>query len=887
MQFYRTIKTLVACATLLCAAQTYAADPEVQQFGNYPNWKYHTAFFRNPRRIMDTADKTYVFIHQHLALKDYTNLYVNPSGGLLWFDKNAPEKGFMDLRQSVDFHSSRMKYADLNPRTGQMVVQYVDNGLDIMNSDGSVTYIDNLTANTLPNANNITSINFDLTDSDIWIGTESGYLLIDGATRTVKKHATLGQPVSNIFRMGEKVIASINGSFYEASGAPSTMADLTDLGFGAANAPLSVVPLNDNSFIYIGKNGNTQGAAIWRARCQDGTWSQAADIVDTNSFFLLSKDTEVTSKTENNMVPNRDGYLLFSKKYVYQIYTTPNEDGSLKYAKRKSASNSSTVFGSWDFEKVWDFFQPGNFRYFSGSGEDDTVSWHHIGDYTYDGPTAYEYANLLYDPRYGMIVTDKGTYFNMGTSSTYDPLLLSAYKNGKWENYTPSYDKNKPLFTEESTELDTEFKKNKFVYPLCGPRAPMIDPAFPDYMIMGSMWNGVVAFNIANPRATALRYVAQGAGCANLPGQVVTFPKSSWATYCAITPAGFDDDNNYWFISDHAHSPSFPDNNYLRLRYWTVDSRRDALEKGQADLSKGFGEIKLNFANPYSQNSVALTLHHPDNKNKIVIYMSGGPRVLAIYDHNGTPEDTSDDTMSVGSNFMLDGGCLAFPYQVCDMAEDPKTGEIYVAHKYGLYVFKPSDPINSNTIVGRSFKIRAGEVENDVIGASPVNLVRFDEYGRLWIATQNQGVFGISADRSKVIAHYNMENSPIPSNNVYAVEWNPDTKTLFMSTAYGMAEVDPGYTPEADPITTARLTAVPEIVTHDFAGTVAIYNVAPTSSLIVTDSNGKTVASLPGAKDSMTHWNLLDNDGRKVPSGIYKIIDLSEQSEEIEIIVTR
>ena len=132
-----------------------------------------------------------------------------------------------------------------------------------------------------------------------------------------------------------------------------------------------------------------------------------------------------------------------------------------------------------------------------------------------------------------------------------------------------------------------------------------------------------------------------------------------------------------------------------------------------------------------------------------------------------------------------------------------------------------------------------------------------------------------------------MENSPIPSDNVYAVEWNPDTKTLFMSTAYGMAEVDPGYTPEADPITTARLTAVPEIVTHDFAGTVAIYNVAPTSSLIVTDSNGKTVASLPGAKDSMTHWNLLDNDGRKVPSGIYKIIDLSEQSEEIEIIVTR
>ena len=543
MHTHNILTSLLAGASLLVASQTSAAETRTQSFGNNPNWKYHSAFFNNPRRVMDTADKTFFFVHQTRTRQSgWGDLYTNPSGAIFVYDKNDTSKGFQDLRNSVDLSSSQIKYALHNPATSQIVVQYVDGGIDIVNSDNSVAYVGDLSSSLLPGDNNINSILFG-TDNNIWVATGSGYLLIDGNTRKVTRHANLGQSVSFICKVGDRVVAVIGDAIYDAASAPASFSNLASTGLASDHSIQALAPLNDNSFIFIGKNGTTAGAALWHARLADGSWTESSPITDSSTFLVIDNGYQVVNRTEGNLIPNKDGYLLYSKNNLYQINRTSNADGSLNFKTRATYSKNNTGVGSWDFDEVWYYSSPNGFYSATASGEGSSTTWTLHETKNVSEIVPFEYTDLIYSDKFGLILTNKGSAWNMSTTDEVDPLLVSTYKNGKWTNLSSCFLKNKPDFTSDAS-LNTLYESKKMKYPISeGGRYPVIDPAFPDYMAVGSLWTGLIYLNLDNPKGQTLRYSNSKNFNINLPGHKTCFDIPTWATYCGISPGGFDSDN--------------------------------------------------------------------------------------------------------------------------------------------------------------------------------------------------------------------------------------------------------------------------------------------------------------------------------------------------------
>ena len=57
----------------------------------------------------------------------------------------------------------------------------------------------------------------------------------------------------------------------------------------------------------------------------------------------------------------------------------------------------------------------------------------------------------------------------------------------------------------------------------------------------------------------------------------------------------------------------------------------------------------------------------------------------------------------------------------------------------------------------------------------------------------------------------------------------------------------------------------------------------------MTDANGKTVANIPDPEHGVAFWNLLDKDGRRVPTGLYKVSDATATTDfpTLDVVLTR
>ena len=180
-----------------------------------------------------------------------------------------------------------------------------------------------------------------------------------------------------------------------------------------------------------------------------------------------------------------------------------------------------------------------------------------------------------------------------------------------------------------------------------------------------------------------------------------------------------------------------------------------------------------------------------------------------------------------------------------------------------------------------------GNIAQELPGVTVAETLCFDEYGRTWIGTQYDGVYGFSTDGRSLIAHYTADNSGLPDNCVTGLAWNPETKTLFIASGNGIAEVNPEAAVTVASPEGRALSAWPQSVNPGFTGTVAVYNVPDAVAVEVCDHNGDPVTILPQSDRSITFWNLLDKEGKPVPSGRYTFRDPSGICSDTYISIVR
>lgn len=217
-----------------------------------------------------------------------------------------------------------------------------------------------------------------------------------------------------------------------------------------------------------------------------------------------------------------------------------------------------------------------------------------------------------------------------------------------------------------------------------------------------------------------------------------------------------------------------------------------------------------------------------------------------------------------------DGQTVSWTYIMC-LSED-LNGNVWMGSTEGICMFNPAAAFSGSafTVVRPKVPREDGTGMADrLMDGIQVNDVAVDGANRKWIATQSSGLFLVNSDGSSIIQKFNTTNSPLASNTIYKVCCNPNSNSVFVTTAAGLYEYFSDSSP-AQP-TYEDIYAYPNPVRPDFTGEVTIMGLMDNSLVKIADASGKVIKQLKST-GGMATWDCCDSQGNSVKTGVYIVL---------------
>ena len=245
---------------------------------------------------------------------------------------------------------------------------------------------------------------------------------------------------------------------------------------------------------------------------------------------------------------------------------------------------------------------------------------------------------------------------------------------------------------------------------------------------------------------------------------------------------------------------------------------------------------------------------------------------LLVFTDNGTPSDFGDDQAKALSTFEGQGKLPSM--DIFSIAED-EDNQIWVGTGKGVAVFYNPDAMFTNS----NFDAQQILIEQDgntqiLLETEAVSAILVDGANRKWLGTQSSGLYLVSADGTKQIAHYTAANSPLPSDNIICLAMDNATGELFIGTDQGIMSYRGDAT--AGSKTSECATVFPNPVRESFTGPVAITGLVRGSDVRITDVAGNLVYRTT-ALGGQAIWPATDMNGQRVSTGVYLILSVNPE----------
>ena len=144
-----------------------------------------------------------------------------------------------------------------------------------------------------------------------------------------------------------------------------------------------------------------------------------------------------------------------------------------------------------------------------------------------------------------------------------------------------------------------------------------------------------------------------------------------------------------------------------------------------------------------------------------------------------------------------------------------------------------------------------------------------DNANRKWFATTN-GVYLISSDNQTELAHFTMNNSPLPNNEVKSIAIDENSGMVYFATLNGLCSYQSDVTKSYGNLTDDNVYAYPNPVTPDFTGDITITGLTVGAQVKILTTSGQLVNE--GTCNGGSYlWNGCDLNGKKVASGVYMV----------------
>lgn len=155
--------------------------------------------------------------------------------------------------------------------------------------------------------------------------------------------------------------------------------------------------------------------------------------------------------------------------------------------------------------------------------------------------------------------------------------------------------------------------------------------------------------------------------------------------------------------------------------------------------------------------------------------------------------------------------------------------------------------------------------------------IKIDSSNRKWIATQGVGVFYVTEYGSETVFNFKEEDSPLPSDVVYAVAVDESTGIVYFATEKGLVSY------KGDAVNTGdsfgEVVAYPNPVRPNYNGIITIKGVAENAEVKITDVVGNLLYETTSA-GGIAQWDQTNLKGEKVASGVYFVLMINADGTE-------
>ncbi|MEX0721183.1 MAG: two-component regulator propeller domain-containing protein [Balneolaceae bacterium] len=328
--------------------------------------------------------------------------------------------------------------------------------------------------------------------------------------------------------------------------------------------------------------------------------------------------------------------------------------------------------------------------------------------------------------------------------------------------------------------------------------------------------------------------------------------RSSDQEFVVISDLDSDSQNNMWAISYYSEYP---------LNLQLANSDEWIPFRGQSG-----SDIYFNlFIDSFDQKWISL------------ITNTNSGRGLFVLD-TGNPEDSGDNT-GIKLTSSVNNGNL--PDEKINAITEDRNGEIWIGTARGIarFIF-PEFMIDGGPDERRAQWL----INEDTTAASRyllrdvnVSAIAVNDANQKWVGSENQGIWLLNAEGSRIEKRFTTQNSNLISNNIESIAIDNATGEVYVATELGLISFMD--IPQAPVTEMNKLKVFPNPFEYSRHNQIVIEGLSDETRLKILGSDGIVINELT-ARGGRISWDGFDYNGNQLGSGVYFVVAYEEDGKE-------
>ncbi|MCK9326446.1 MAG: hypothetical protein M0P69_13225 [Bacteroidales bacterium] len=242
---------------------------------------------------------------------------------------------------------------------------------------------------------------------------------------------------------------------------------------------------------------------------------------------------------------------------------------------------------------------------------------------------------------------------------------------------------------------------------------------------------------------------------------------------------------------------------------------------------------------------------------------------LFVFDNGKDLDDTSDDRAAKVSVRV------AYPSpkimnNIYSLAVD-LDNRLWVGTSSGAVVYyNPSLVFSNYDFIATQPSVDQGDNQyHALLSTETITAIAVDGANRKWFGTRNSGVFLTNPEGTSLIQSFNVQNSPLLSNEIISIAIDHRTGEVFFGTEAGV--ISYRGTATREDLFTDETYAFPNPVRPGYDGPITVRGLPAGAMVKITDLAGNLVSEMEST-GGQAIWNGKHQSGASVASGVYLVL---------------